>query len=55
MLRLRRAPDFCGEIVGLRRFVQAVDLSAQGDECDHWHRNFFLAAGDGDSERLPGR
>jgi hypothetical protein len=36
-------------------FVQAVDLSVQGDECAHRHRDSFLAAGDGDLEWLPGR
>ena len=30
-------------------------LSVQGDECDHRHRDSFLAAGAGDLEWLPGR
>jgi hypothetical protein len=54
MLRLRRAPIFATE-VGVVTFVQAIDLSVQGDECDHGHRDFFLAAGDGELEWLPGR
>jgi hypothetical protein len=53
MLRLHRALTSAAN-VGAVTFVQAVDLSVQGDECDHWHRNSFLATGDGDSEWLPG-
>ena len=44
MLRLRRATDFCGEIAELTTFRLSRRLFAQGDECDHRHRSFFLAA-----------
>jgi hypothetical protein len=43
MLRLRRAPDLCGEIVSLATFRLSRRPFAQGDECDHRHRNSSLA------------
>ena len=53
MLRLHRAPISATD-VGVVTSVRAVDLSVQGDECDHWHRDSFHAARHGDLEWLPG-
>ena len=47
MLRLHRAPISATD-VGVVTSVRAVDLSVQGDECDHWHRDSFHAARHGD-------
>jgi hypothetical protein len=54
MLPLSPAPISATD-VGVVTLVQAVKLSVQRDECDPWHRDSFHAAGDGDSEWLPGR
>jgi hypothetical protein len=44
MLRLRRAATSATKASAMRRFVQAFDLSVQGDECDHRHRNSLRPA-----------
>jgi hypothetical protein len=55
MLRLRRAPDFCGEVVGLATFRLNKPSTILLKETNAITGiDSLLATGNGDSERLPG-